>query len=74
LDGPVESITQTAHREAYTDAPTTQDLLGFQRFATPIAATIAAATPETTPLTIGVYGEWGAGKTSFLKNQLLNDG
>jgi energy-coupling factor transporter ATP-binding protein EcfA2 len=53
--------------EIGTDSPTTNDLLGFKRFAEPIARRIANATDKGTPLTIGVYGEWGSGKTSFLK-------
>jgi Cdc6-like AAA superfamily ATPase len=48
------------------DSPTTEDLLGFEQFAVPIAERIATATEKDTPLTIGIYGEWGSGKTSFL--------
>ena len=48
------------------DSPATEDLLGFERFATPIRTRIETATQENTPMTIGVYGEWGSGKTSFL--------
>ena len=53
--------------EIGADSPTTEDLLGFKRFAEPIARSIANVTAKETPLTIGVYGEWGSGKTSFLK-------
>jgi Cdc6-like AAA superfamily ATPase len=53
--------------EPTADSPTTKDLLGFKRFVEPIARRIAYATDENTPLTIGVYGEWGSGKTSFLQ-------
>jgi|GEM_PF-1318278 len=49
------------------DSPTTNDLLGYKRFAEPIVRRIINATGKSTPLTIGVYGEWGSGKTSFLK-------
>lgn len=52
--------------DAIADSPTTEDLLGFKTFTVPIAARIAAATSENTPMTIGIYGEWGSGKTSFL--------
>lgn len=58
----VKSVTEIG-----ADSPTTNDLLGFQRFVEPIAARIANASDKGTPLTIGVYGEWGSGKTSFLK-------
>lgn len=53
--------------EIGADSPTTNDLLGFKRFVEPIASRIANASGKGTPLTIGVYGEWGSGKTSFLK-------
>ncbi len=59
---PVKNISEIG-----ADSPTTNDLLGFRRFAEPIAERIANATATGTPLTIGVYGEWGSGKTSFLK-------
>lgn len=49
------------------DSPTTNDLLGYKRFTEPIVRRIINATGKSTPLTIGIYGEWGSGKTSFLK-------
>jgi hypothetical protein len=51
------------------DLPTDEDKLGFDRFAIPLAKSIAAAAADrrATPWTIGVYGEWGSGKTTFLK-------
>jgi len=49
-----------------SDSATTEDLLNFKEFAIPISERIAAATDDSTPMTIGVYGEWGSGKTSFL--------
>ena len=52
------------------DSPITSardDLLGFKRFVEPIARRITHANNKSTPLSIGVYGEWGSGKTSFLK-------
>lgn len=48
------------------DRPTDVDLLGFRQFADPLAARIAALQHSDTPWTIGLYGEWGSGKTSFL--------
>jgi Cdc6-like AAA superfamily ATPase len=53
--------------EALTDKPTTKDLLGYEKYTVPIAHRIAEATNENTPMSIGIYGEWGSGKTSFLK-------
>jgi Cdc6-like AAA superfamily ATPase len=53
--------------EALTDKPTTNDLLGYEQYTVPISKRIAEATNENTPMSIGIYGEWGSGKTSFLK-------
>jgi len=53
------------------DNPTTKDLLGFSRFANSIAENIikdfSGDFDTSTCRTIGVYGEWGSGKTSFLQ-------
>jgi hypothetical protein len=40
-----------------------QDLLGIARHAEVLANTVRTV---STPFTIGVYGEWGAGKTTFV--------
>ncbi|MEU3641738.1 P-loop NTPase fold protein [Lentzea sp. NPDC034063] len=48
------------------DQPTGKDKLGFDKFVGPFAARIATTNRAGTPWTIGVYGEWGSGKTSFL--------
>ncbi|NCO38122.1 MAG: hypothetical protein COZ06_03195 [Armatimonadetes bacterium CG_4_10_14_3_um_filter_66_18] len=43
-----------------------QDLLGFRPFAGSIAGFIAH--PKTnTPVTVGIYGPWGSGKTSLMR-------
>ncbi|MFG1991110.1 P-loop NTPase fold protein [Actinoplanes sp. NPDC048988] len=52
---------------AVNDAASADDHLGFARFAVPLAEYIAGMRPSQTPWTVGVYGEWGSGKTSFLK-------
>jgi hypothetical protein len=49
------------------DNPTAFDLLGYDGFARAIAGRVVRLQPDETPLTIGVFGEWGSGKTSFLK-------
>lgn len=46
------------------DQPTTDDLLGFEDFATSVAENI---NNKNTKITMGIYGEWGSGKTSFLQ-------
>ena len=52
---------------AVNDVASVDDHLGFARFAVPLAEYIAGMHPGQTPWTVGVYGEWGSGKTSFLK-------
>ena len=47
-----------------TDSHTVDDLLDFE----PYVVTLAGLLAETgTPLTVGVFGDWGSGKTSLLK-------
>ncbi|MFI6095789.1 P-loop NTPase fold protein [Lentzea sp. NPDC051213] len=50
-----------------SDQPATKDELGFDRFTEPLARTIAEIDRRSTPWTVGVYGEWGSGKTTFLR-------
>ncbi len=46
------------------DEPTTEDRLGRGPLADEIADLIATCTP---PYVLGIHGDWGAGKTSFLR-------
>ncbi|GMV34635.1 MAG: hypothetical protein AMXMBFR60_24640 [Chloroflexota bacterium] len=48
------------------DIPTSDDLLGYRRYADSLADKVINSKNKA-PLTIGVFGEWGSGKTSFLK-------
>jgi tetratricopeptide (TPR) repeat protein len=64
---PVRGASVLADSLAVNDAASLDDHLGFARFAVPLADYIAAMRPDQTPWTVGVYGEWGSGKTSFLK-------
>jgi Cdc6-like AAA superfamily ATPase len=48
-----------------TDAPALEDRLGREALVESLAAMLANKEQET-PLTIGLFGHWGAGKTSFM--------
>ncbi|WP_025742198.1 KAP family P-loop NTPase fold protein [Aquimarina pacifica] len=43
------------------------DLLGFEFYADKVKEIIRQTASDPSPLSIGVYGKWGEGKTSFLK-------
>src|SRR5260370_16498657 len=63
---------QSKHKEPadkFVDEPTDiDDLELFNPYVDPVVAIIAKGDyANRTPLTIGVYGEWGMGRTSFLK-------
>lgn len=58
---------KTVQAPEIVDVPTDVDWLEYEKFAVPIVERIANSNKDNTPLTIGVYGEWGSGKTSFLK-------
>lgn len=47
------------------DNETDKDLIGFQRFIDIIAG--LAMDPEILPVTIGIFGDWGSGKSSALR-------
>jgi hypothetical protein len=44
-----------------------EDRLNFSTLVTPLVALIATRTTDSPPLTVGVFGEWGTGKTCFLR-------
>jgi len=54
-------------RLAYGDLPTRTDELGFAPSAEALAAIVQQADHADTPLTIGIYGPWGSGKTSLMQ-------
>lgn len=49
----------------WSDNETTEDLLGFQVHADLIRSIVT--NPEMLPATIGVFGDWGSGKTSVMR-------
>jgi formylglycine-generating enzyme required for sulfatase activity len=58
-----------------TDLPTQEDALDFEPYVRTLANVIRSANTAT-PLTIGVFGTWGSGKTSLMhmvENQLPDE-
>lgn len=48
------------------DKPTEVDKLGFKPYVKGIARLIQDITVDNLPRTVGIYGSWGSGKTSFM--------
>ena len=44
-----------------------EDKLGFRDYADGVIATMESVSKEDTPFTIGIFGSWGSGKTSFMQ-------
>ncbi len=51
----------------YADLPTIKDELGFTPLATTLAQLVNQSHVADTPLTLGIYGAWGSGKTSMMQ-------
>jgi hypothetical protein len=61
---------------ARSDKPTTNDRLGFAPYVDGVASLVWRIEPEDLPATIGIYGAWGSGKSSFMmqvKSQLHDE-
>ena len=52
--------------EIFGDSPTTEDGLGFDDYVDILLELIEDFDPKN-PLTIGIHGRWGSGKTSLMK-------
>jgi hypothetical protein len=68
-DGPGddESLSRTAFRISAlrSDRPSVDDQLDVRRHANALASFLLLA--QTTPLTVGIHGPWGKGKSSFME-------
>jgi hypothetical protein len=63
---PPEGDAAAFNRASVGDRAAEKDLLGFEPYVQAVAEFLADARTEP-PLTISIEGEWGAGKTSFMK-------
>lgn len=54
------------YKSLLSDQPAIEDLLGYYNAAEALANIIINPNTDT-PLTIGIFGEWGSGKTSLMK-------
>jgi hypothetical protein len=62
----------TTPDHGYSDLPTTRDELGFAPSAGALVEIVQGTAVQDTPLTLGVYGPWGSGKTSLMQ-MILSD-
>src|SRR5215212_2165794 len=49
-----------------SDAPSERDALGYEDYCDALVSVVEGSTSET-PLTVGVFGDWGIGKTTLLR-------
>jgi Cdc6-like AAA superfamily ATPase len=61
---------ERARQYVLNDEATADDTIGFGPYVTALSRVLSH--PQTmTPLTVGIYGPWGSGKTSFMKQVKL---
>jgi hypothetical protein len=61
-----QEFDQNLTANAINDAATAQDSIGFTPYVNALSKMIVHENTQT-PLVIGLYGPWGSGKTSFMK-------
>ena len=62
----MESREETIGKTSVGDQPTQEDALGFEPYVTAIAEFLTNSATKP-PLTLSIEGEWGSGKSSFMK-------
>ena len=65
-DGPPNDASLSIDLATISDTPTTDDELGFQPYVMAIAKFLSSGNTKG-PLTLSIEGEWGSGKSSFMK-------
>jgi hypothetical protein len=60
-------VYMTRNNYGYSDLPTTSDELGIAPSAGALSEIIHHTAVQDTPLTVGIYGPWGSGKTSLMQ-------
>ncbi|HEX6702952.1 MAG TPA: P-loop NTPase fold protein [Gaiellaceae bacterium] len=65
VPGPSREVFAFGLSALHGDRPAERDLLGFAPFAEGLARLILL--PGTQPLTVGIHGPWGKGKSSFMQ-------
>src|SRR5689334_1450150 len=61
-----DSVQPTKRATFFPDKPSLRDYLDFKSYAIPLADLIAQETTQT-PLTVGLFGAWGSGKTTLMR-------
>ncbi|MEH2182381.1 P-loop NTPase fold protein [Nostoc sp.] len=62
----IDEQQESVNDAAIKDQPTFEDYLGFQPYVTAIATFLTNSETQP-PLTLAIEGEWGSGKSSFMK-------